>query len=322
MTNYIKHQLRYILHRTLNLYGEYIISKRKHFTPKIIIHIDGGLGSQMWQYALGYCASRLSGLAVEYDTSWFKKYGKDINRNFNRNLNFPHIFTNIVFNEATTKDAEFYRKYFYYYSNYYCKYVPEFLSSKKPRYLGLYYTNYRYIDNFRYELKNMLQLDVSLLTGNNIEILSTIKNAKIPIAVHVRRGDFVKSAHDVTTPVYFNKAIQFLQNKFGTQRATFFIFTNDYDFTKKIFNNFQGNFYYVNGNDNDHEANDMILMGQCRHFVISNSNFSWWPAYLATNSDKLVIAPDHWFNKNAPLSMRKYNETAWICDGWITLPTE
>jgi hypothetical protein len=44
-----------------------------------------------------------------------------------------------------------------------------------------------------------------------------------------------------------------------------------------------------NGPDRDYE--DFWLMCQCRHFVVANSTFSWWPAWLASNPDKVVVAP-------------------------------
>jgi hypothetical protein len=52
---------------------------------------------------------------------------------------------------------------------------------------------------------------------------------------------------------------------------------------------------YINHNGNmPHE--DLRLMSLCRHHVIANSSFSWWGAWLSKNPQKLVIAPESWFN--------------------------
>lgn len=38
------------------------------------------------------------------------------------------------------------------------------------------------------------------------------------------------------------------------------------------------------------------LMYNCKHFILSNSTFSWWGQFLSTSKNKLVVSPSLWNN--------------------------
>jgi hypothetical protein len=52
---------------------------------------------------------------------------------------------------------------------------------------------------------------------------------------------------------------------------------------------------FVEHNDSFAAHEDLRLMSSCHHHIIANSTFSWWGAWLSPRSDKMVIAPRHWY---------------------------
>ena len=111
-----------------------------------------------------------------------------------------------------------------------------------------------------------------------------------PIALHIRRGDFLINSgnHYNQSLDYYEKAL----SKFDSKRQVV-IFSDDPQWCveQKLFES--DRFIVSSGND---PYIDLYLMTQCSDFIIANSTFSWWGAWLA-NKGK-VIAPKKWFGPN------------------------
>ncbi len=119
------------------------------------------------------------------------------------------------------------------------------------------------------------------------------------VCVSIRRGDYV-SAHFkdkfyVCDEQYYVKAIELMKQKL--ENPVFFFFSDDIEWVKEVIKT-DVTAYYEQGGGPVWEK--MRLMYSCKHFIISNSTFAWWGQYLSRNTEKVVIAPDHWFNGQDP----------------------
>jgi hypothetical protein len=88
---------------------------------------------------------------------------------------------------------------------------------------------------------------------------------------------------------YYERAIAFIASR--VQQPRFFVFADYPEWAKA---NLRVPFptEYVDHNGPDRDYEDLWLMSRCKAFVIANSTFSWWGAWLATHSEKVVVAPE------------------------------
>lgn len=137
------------------------------------------------------------------------------------------------------------------------------------------------------------------------------------VAVHVRKGKDYQSRiwyQNTCSMEYYRKAI--LQMKEKLQHPKFYVFTDNADWVRENFQEIE--YTLVEGNPADGYGShfDMQLMSLCKHNIISNSTYSWWSAFLNRNPEKVVIAPEIWFN---PDSCDEFRSDRALCKGWLAL---
>ena len=145
----------------------------------------------------------------------------------------------------------------------------------------------------------------------NQDLYGIINNTN-SVCVSIRRGDYLNSKYSTTFYIcdetYIKKAIEKAQQLISN--PVFIFFSDDIEWVK---NHIKLSFpsYYESGHDPTWEK--MRLMYSCKHFIISNSTFSWWAQYLSRNTSKIVISPDHWTNDSQrdPLHL--------ISDNFVTI---
>lgn len=127
-------------------------------------------------------------------------------------------------------------------------------------------------------------------------------------AINVRRGDYLHNPnyHPVITVEYILEALKRIPVS-----DYYFIASDDIAWCKE--NIHLNNMVFIEGY-NSYEQ--LWLLSLCNNFVISNSSFSWWAAYLSRNPNKIVVAPATWFG---PDHHADWEDT--YCKNWIKLPT-
>ena len=116
-----------------------------------------------------------------------------------------------------------------------------------------------------------------------------MRQMNFPIALHIRRGDYVNNIdnHPLCTLEYYENALK----HFDDNRQVI-IFSDDPTWCKEQ-ELFSDDRFMIS--ENEDNRIDLCLMSLCSDFIIANSSFSWWGAWLSTNKDKKVIAPRQWF---------------------------
>lgn len=151
-----------------------------------------------------------------------------------------------------------------------------------------YFNNYRNLLCKEFEPKSE-----SLL--KNKEFFCAIKREN-SVCVTIRRGDFIEDVsimkrHFVCNSNYFYKALEVIKK--DVKNPVFFIFSDDIQWVRDNMN-FPKESFFESGDDPIWEK--LRLMSACKHFILSNSTFSWWCQYLSDNYEKVVVAPSRWKN--------------------------
>ena len=137
-------------------------------------------------------------------------------------------------------------------------------------------------------------------TEKKLHIISEQFKEKNIIGIHIRRGDYLDDANkrfyeNICTDSYYQQAIEYVIKL--TKDGVLCFFSDDIEWVKRHYK--VEDAIYVEEKMFDHYQSwyDMYLMSICSHNIIANSTFSWWGAWLNQNPDKIVIAPKKWVNQ-------------------------
>lgn len=131
------------------------------------------------------------------------------------------------------------------------------------------------------------------------------------LAVHVRRGDYVKlrEVYEIPGARYYQRAVALLKQVTGINQVV--VFSDETVLAKKLG---LGASEYLGPADLPHPGDNLLLMSEASGFAAANSSFSWWAAFLAEPKNRLNIFPRPWFSGDRH-STRDLLEPSWLTLG-------
>jgi len=125
----------------------------------------------------------------------------------------------------------------------------------------------------------------------NKEMAKRINSVSEPVAIHIRFFDKPGETNINNLPSeYYEKAISYIESHI--KNAYYFVFSDFPREAMKVIKFPINRTIFIDIDYNKkNEFADLWLMKQCKHFIIANSTFSWWGAWLCENSSKIIVAP-------------------------------
>jgi hypothetical protein len=260
----------------------------------LCVIIDGGLGNQL--FMIFTCISKA--IDEKRDFSIFPIYNNSI-----RSYYFTSMLKYLLFKVSPNIPSnEIYKEPYFSYQE-----IPDNLKVIRG-----YFQSPKYFHHNRNQIMEML--------GFN-DFKNRFKFETKTVAIHLRFGDmsFNQGNHAILKPDYFINSLNILLNMINKNEYRFVIFgeKNDDELIDdyiKLFKNFNIKFekmYEIHKDLNDWK--ELFYMSSCDHFIIANSTYSWFGAYLSNNPQKIVFYPNEWFGvNNRDNSLRDLFMDNWI----------
>lgn len=288
----------------------------------IVLRFTGGLGNQMFQYALyRYLKRKYPHETVKADTTWYSwntaHQGFELAKLFKRADNPEFELDEAGVAEVFRVSGRLPQK------NEFIRYINRFVklfagrryedkhifedghehSHEKLRhridniprgqdaYITGYFLDEVYYKDYMDELRRCFTFDIKNISKENRVMLQEIEESN-SVSIHIRRGDYLSKTYSSTfrllPETYYKAAIDYIENRL--EGAKYFIFSDDTDFAATAFEYIQ-NKRIVDINHGADSFMDMFLMSRCKCNITANSTFSEWAGLLNGKSDAIIIYP-------------------------------
>lgn len=281
----------------------------------ILIRLMGGLGNQMFQYAFGRRMAIACNTELVLDQSLLLDRSQPHELVTHRNFALD-IFNLQPYRWASEEEVFLYNgainasavsKFCRIIKN---KIAPKKLVIQKANEINVEYFFLKpsicfvgrwqselYFKDAAKQIKNEFTIKYQL--NDEIKKYQDIINSCNAVCLHVRRADLITStAYSKSIGVlnwsYYENALTYIREK--VINPVFFVFSDDIEWcTKNII--LPEKTYFMNDLTAGIKAEGhLFLMQKCKHFIISNSTYAWWGAWLSDELDKQVVYPAKWYS--------------------------
>lgn len=269
------------------------------FKNCIIAQISEGLGNQLFCYAAarGLALKNNVPLYLDADSQYRvnhfnRKYlldnyyvqGERVNKSGTLLGNFGHL----IWKSKAIKRKKF--SIFYFEQG--NKLDHDLLSKQLTgvTYLFGYWQNEAYFQEFSNEIRKDL-MRKTMPSEENLSMAGKMQGVSA-VCIHIRSYREINGTVNVSKD-YFEKAIDYINSK--VMNPVYFVFSDDHDWVSENME-IKGTSIPVkiNKDSGDQGAmDDLWLMNQCEHHILSSSSFSWWGAWLADRKDGIVIVQNN-----------------------------
>lgn len=141
----------------------------------------------------------------------------------------------------------------------------------------------------------------------NFDRIKAIQNRESAVCIHIRRGDYLlernRTKLELCTLDYYKRAAAFIGERI--KAPNFFVFSDDPVWAQENLV-LPYPIFFMDDYNAERAYEDLRLMSACKHFIIANSSFSWWAAWLGQYSQKIVISPRNWFKNGINISSESW----------------
>ncbi|HIQ94242.1 TPA: alpha-1,2-fucosyltransferase [Candidatus Ventrenecus stercoripullorum] len=283
----------------------------------IVIRYCGGLGNQMFQYAMQYSLTRkypsqvIKGENFHYNIE-HEHNGFELDNVFKIKIklaskaDFRKVYNGLIYSKKCQKLPKNIKRFILHnFQNKYLSIMNRIFRKKAKKtiyddsqnnyvdkidelqngdwYLRGFWQRTDYFEPYRDELINIFSLE-SKLSDFDKKLLKKLSSKEV-VAVHVRGGDFLNAKYNLCDISYYKKALDII----NPNNLPLVIFTDDVEYAKNFFKNYTID--AIISHDITQSKIDMYMMSKAKSIVISNSTFSFWGAYLSTIKSQEVVAP-------------------------------